>query len=71
MDYFNQASLPGQCAAQSVGATNELFVSLMQTLLASYCAISPPQLWPKDYGPTALQNGKNILKLSDNQKLKN
>lgn len=47
----------GQCAAQSVGPANQLFGLLVQTILAAQCAISPPDMWPKDYGPTALQRG--------------
>lgn len=49
--------LPETCAAQSVGAANGLFGLLFQTLLAAHCAISPPEKWPKDYGPTALKDG--------------
>lgn len=40
----------GQCAAQSVGPANQLFGLLIQTILASQCAISPPNFWPEDYG---------------------
>lgn len=50
--------LPAQCAAQSVGVTNNLFGLLLQTLMAAQCAISPADKWPKDYGPTALEKGK-------------
>jgi choline dehydrogenase len=45
------------CAAQSVGVANNLFGLLLQTLIAAQCAISPPEKWPKDYGPTALEKG--------------
>lgn len=51
--------LPEACAANSVGAANGMFGLLFQTLLAAHCAISPPEKWPKDYGPTALKDGKN------------
>lgn len=47
-----------QCAAQSVGPANQLFSALIQTLLAVYCSISPPEMWPEDFGLTALENGK-------------
>lgn len=49
-----------QCAAQSIGPANQLFGLLIQTILAAQCSISPPELWPKDYGPTALQSGLDI-----------
>lgn len=49
-----------QCAAQSLGPANELFGALVQTILAVQCAISPSHMWPKDFGPTALQNGKEF-----------
>uniref|UniRef100_A0A182Q348 Glucose-methanol-choline oxidoreductase N-terminal domain-containing protein n=1 Tax=Anopheles farauti TaxID=69004 RepID=A0A182Q348_9DIPT len=52
-----EALLSGQCAAQSVGPANQLFGLLVQTILAAQCAISPPDMWPKDYGPTALAQG--------------
>jgi hypothetical protein len=49
--------LPQQCAANSVGAANNLFGILVQTLMAAQCALSPADRWPKDYGPTALEKG--------------
>lgn len=49
--------LAPQCAAQSVGASNGLFGLLLQTLLAAQCALSPPEQWPADFGPSALENG--------------
>ena len=49
--------LPEACAAQSVGAGNNLFGTLLQTLLAAYCALTPADRFPKDYGPTALEKG--------------
>ncbi|CAO1442393.1 unnamed protein product [Diamesa serratosioi] len=51
------ASLTPQCAAQSVGAANSMFGLLLQTILAAQCALSPPEKWPADYGPTAMENG--------------
>lgn len=47
-----------QCASQSIGPANELFGALIQTILSVQCAISPPELWPKDFGPTAMQQGE-------------
>ncbi|KFB42237.1 AGAP003785-PE-like protein [Anopheles sinensis] len=49
--------LNGQCASPSVGPANQLFGLLVQTILAAQCTISPPDMWPKDYGPTALAQG--------------
>lgn len=53
-----------QCAAQSLGPANELFGALVQTILTVQCAISAPELWPKDYGPTATQNGETSNSMS-------
>lgn len=50
-----------QCASQSLGPANELFGALVQTILAVQCAISPPDLWPKDFGPEALENGESFI----------
>ncbi|XP_058062967.1 alcohol dehydrogenase [acceptor]-like isoform X2 [Anopheles bellator] len=52
-----EALLNSQCAAQSVGPANQLFALLVQTILAAQCTISPPDMWPKDYGPTAMARG--------------
>lgn len=54
-------SILGQCASHSVGASTQLFGLLIQTLIAAQCSLSPPEMWPKDYGPTALQNGNFFL----------
>ena len=57
------AHLP-QCSVQSVGAGAQLFLSLIQTLIASQCAISPDQMWPRDYGKTAVKKGKiNVVQI--------
>lgn len=53
--------VPSQCAAQSLGPANELFGALVQTILTVQCAISAPELWPKDFGPTAMQNGETSI----------
>lgn len=45
------------CAAQSVGPSNQLFGLLLQTILTAQCNISPPDFWPKDYGPIATETG--------------
>lgn len=49
-----------QCASQSVGPANQLFSLLIQTILAAQCSISPPTLWPEDYGGKFLENGNLI-----------
>lgn len=46
-----------QCFSQSVGQANSLTTTLFQMLLASYCAISSPDIWPVDHGEHVLQNG--------------
>lgn len=38
------------CMSETVGVTSELTTSLLQLLLSTYCSISSPDLWPKDYG---------------------
>ena len=50
--------LAPQCAAQSIGMTNGMFGLMLQTLIAAQCALSPPEMWPKDFGPEAIENGK-------------
>lgn len=32
-------------------------VEYFPLLLTLYCAVSPPQMWPNDYGETAIQQG--------------
>lgn len=39
-----------QCASHSIGPANQLFGLLIQAILATQCSISPPNLWPEDYG---------------------
>lgn len=56
--------LSPECAATSVGPANQLFGLLIQTILAAQCAISPKEMWPKDYGPTALEKGIPFIYLS-------
>ena len=50
MQHCNQSSAAPNCDAQSVGVANQLFATLIQTLLATQCSISPPEMWPEDYG---------------------
>lgn len=46
-----------ECSVESAGPANQLFSLLVQTILAAQCAISPKDMWPKDYGPTAVEQG--------------
>lgn len=48
---------PPQCAATSVGTANQLFLSIIQSLIVSQCNISSPSHWPRDYGEIALEYG--------------
>lgn len=45
------------CASQSVGPVNQLFSVLVQTLLTFQCSVSPDEMWPTNYGPTAIRDG--------------
>lgn len=45
------------CNVQSVGSGAQSFMSLIQTILAAQCAISPPEMWPEDYGEIVLKKG--------------
>lgn len=45
-----------ECAAQSVGAANQLIGLLIQTFLTAQCSISPPDFWPDDYGEKLLSS---------------
>ena len=59
----NQSCWTSPCAAQSVGAANQLFVSLVNTIIAAQCAISPPEMWPKDYGKVATRKSTHEEKI--------
>ncbi|GAB0093741.1 hypothetical protein DMENIID0001_089150 [Sergentomyia squamirostris] len=59
MECFN---LP--CAAQSTGIVNQfrrlpskVITLLFNSLLASQCSLSPPEMWPEDYGDIAVERG--------------
>ena len=49
-----------QCTSHSVGHANQLITTLVQTLLAAHCAISPREFWPADYGEVAVNKGESI-----------
>lgn len=44
-----------QCASQSVGPSNQLFMALIQTFLTAQCNIANPKI--PDYGEEAMKNG--------------
>lgn len=54
-------SSASQCSSHSLGPVNQLFSILIQTLITAQCSISPPDMWPNDYGPTAIENGNNFI----------
>lgn len=45
------------CATQSVGKSNQLLNVLIQTIIVTQCNLSTPDMWPEDYGPTAIEKG--------------
>lgn len=49
--------MDSECENQSAGPVNQLFSVLLKSLLVSQCALSPDNIWPQDYGPTALTQG--------------
>ena len=55
-----------QCANQSIGPANQFFGLLVQTILTAHCTISPPGLWPRDYGANALETGRSIYDVINN-----
>lgn len=40
-----------QLPSASIGASNQLFTLLLQTLFSSYSKLPRTELWPDDYGP--------------------
>lgn len=60
MSYCNQSLLLPQCSATSSGPVNSLIASVVQTLLAFHCSISPECKWPSDHGPRLLRNRKKF-----------
>ncbi|XP_059615650.1 glucose dehydrogenase [FAD, quinone]-like [Phlebotomus argentipes] len=45
------------CASLSTGAANTYLSLLMNYLSISQCALSPPEMWPADYGDYAIRKG--------------
>ncbi|CAD7086669.1 unnamed protein product [Hermetia illucens] len=52
MEYFSS-----ECLARSAGPGNQLISTLIASLVTMHCNMSHPSMWPKDYGPTALEIG--------------
>lgn len=50
-------TLATQCSNQSLGPANQLLSLLIQTIFAAHCKVSPPEAWPADYGPLAIEKG--------------
>ncbi|XP_055301848.1 glucose dehydrogenase [FAD, quinone]-like [Sitodiplosis mosellana] len=61
MTACNQTYLLPQCAARSVGPANQLFIQLIQTLVAAHCSLPQPGIWPKDHGPTAEKSDDEVV----------
>lgn len=59
--------LNSECAAQSVGPVNQFFGLLIQTIFAAQCAISPKNMWPKDYGQIAIEKGSAFMRQINEQ----
>ncbi|XP_055842561.1 glucose dehydrogenase [FAD, quinone]-like [Episyrphus balteatus] len=49
--------MSNNCMQQNLDFGNPLVSTLLHNLLAAQCAISAPDIWPKDYGPTYIEKG--------------
>lgn len=49
------------CTFETTGFAPALILSVTQALWATQliCSLSPPDMWPKDYGKTAVENNGN------------
>lgn len=54
---MSTCSIPSECSATSIGPANQLFLTLIQTLAISQAGISPPNIWPPDFGELSSKNG--------------
>ncbi|GAB0093753.1 hypothetical protein DMENIID0001_089280 [Sergentomyia squamirostris] len=45
------------CANCSVGIVNQLIGLFIQAVFTAQCNLSPPEMWPEDYGPKVLHRG--------------
>lgn len=41
------------CPSQGVGVAQNLFLTLLHTLMTNHCSIASQRAWPKDYGAEA------------------
>lgn len=57
MQSLAMPTIPAECAATSIGATNDLLVSMFKLLIYAQCSVSPPEMWPQDRGELALKEG--------------
>lgn len=61
MESIRMPSIPGECAATSLGTANELLLTMFKLLIYAQCKISPPEMWPRDYGEVALEKGRTLI----------
>lgn len=54
---FQSKMCEPQCMSESVGAASSMATTFFGVLMASYCHISNPNIWPDDYGQEAMENG--------------
>lgn len=54
---MNNCYLSPDCAAQSIGPGNQLFLALIQTILSAQCSLSPADKWPKNCGDEQAHEG--------------
>lgn len=59
--------IPEQCTARSVGAATQFLTATIQTLVASFCALAHPSVFPPDYGPNLEGDGNMIIILHSSQ----
>lgn len=55
---MHNCNLSPDCAAQSIGPGNQLFLALIQTILSAQCSLSPADKWPKNCGDEQAHEGE-------------
>lgn len=45
------------CQSESLGSVNQLFSSLLSTILTAQCLLSPTSMWPDNYGSKISKDG--------------
>lgn len=63
MESLHIPSIPTECAATSIGATNDLLLTMFKLLIYAQCSISPPEMWPPDRGEVALKEGMRFVSM--------